>query len=717
MELEIAKNMLFLIPRLGIKWFLFRSGYELRRRMGLLKRRFPERPWSTLSLSSWVKEEVPTTPGEYLAYRRQEGLVEFFFQPKMQRVYAESILTLQGTAHHKLLIEVDKVTDGVLKFFEHREGKIGFPPQWHLNPFSGRKVDANCHWVDTSDFGDVGDIKVIWEPSRFAIAYKLVRAYWITGNEKYPDTFWQLVENWRLMNLPQRGPNWKCGQEAAFRLMAFCFALYGFARSPHSTAERVAMLIAMIATHAERIERNIGYALSQKNDHGISESLGLYTVGCLFPEFRRAEYWRLLGKRLIIREGMRQIYSDGAYVEHSTSYHRLMFHDFLWTIRLGQVNNDTFPESLLNRLRLSLNFLYQLVDAESGRVPNYGPNDGALILPLNICDYLDYRPTLQAMSVLLNSERLFAHGPWDEDLLWLFGPQAFQTPLKHKPLRSSAFKDGGYYTFRGKKSWGMIRCHTYRDRPSQADMLHLDLWYEGQNILRDTGTFQYNCPPPWNHYFKSTAAHNTVEVDDQDQMEKGPRFLWFRWTKSKVRHNEKLSQLDGNYWEGEHYGYQHGKNPIVHRRAVVRLGDRWVIIDDILGDGKHAVTLRWHLANVSWEISKPGTFVSKDLCIVISVQLLSNADAVIELLHGQETPQPEGWESLYYGERQPIPVIKCHVMSPVLPLRFVTILHFESTIKWQTIQGQIFEGDKGRLCHLNPPIINSERLVIFTTGE
>src|SRR5438309_320961 len=45
-----------------------------------------------------------------------------------------------------------------------------------------------------------------------------------------------------------------------------------------------------------------------------------------------------------------------------------------------------------------------------------------------------------------------------------------------------AFPMGGYYTLRGETTHALIRCGTYRHRPMQADMLHLDVWYHGHNI-------------------------------------------------------------------------------------------------------------------------------------------------------------------------------------------------------------------------------------------
>jgi len=95
----------------------------------------------------------------------------------------------------------------------------------------------------------------------------------------------------------------------------------------------------------------------------------------------------------------------------------------------------------------------------------------------------------------------------------------------------------------------MVRCHSYRNRPNQADMLHLDLWWRGVNVLRDSGSFTYYDPlTEWNRYFLSAAAHNTITVAGQDQMIKGPRFQWFSLVQSRFlgyRENEL-----GSLWRG-----------------------------------------------------------------------------------------------------------------------------------------------------------------------
>src|SRR6185295_11415525 len=107
------------------------------------------------------------------------------------------------------------------------------------------------------------------------------------------------VEDWRDNNPPQLGANWKCGQEISFRVMAWCFGLYGFLDAQSTTAQCVASLAQMIAISGARIEANLDYALSQHNNHGISEGLGLWTIGSLFPELRSAERWREKGRQVL----------------------------------------------------------------------------------------------------------------------------------------------------------------------------------------------------------------------------------------------------------------------------------------------------------------------------------------------------------------------------------------------------------------------------------
>ena len=123
-------------------------------------------------------------------------------------------------------------------------------------------------------------------------------------------------------------------------------------------------------------------------------------------------------------------------------------------------------------------------------------------------------------------------------------------------------------------------------------MLHVDVWWRGQNVLVDGGSFRYNGAPEWHNHFMRTRSHNTVEVDGRDQMLHLRKFKVVYWTRAS-----RLRFLDETRWslvEGEHYGYTRHPGRCVHRRSLVRLGDSlWVVVDRVSGGGPHGARLQW----------------------------------------------------------------------------------------------------------------------------
>jgi asparagine synthase (glutamine-hydrolysing) len=323
-------------------------------------------------------------------------------------------------------------------------------------------------------------------------------------------------------------------------------------------------------------------------------------------------------------------------------------------------------------------------DEFSGRVSNYGSNDGALIIPLNSCDYLDYRPVLQALNYLFNKTRLYESGLWDEDLVWLFGPQALAAPRERVERSSKAYEAGGYYTLRSNESWAMMRCHSYRDRPAHADMLHLDLWWKGLNILRDCGSYMYNCEQPWQDYFGSTSAHNTIVIAGTNQMQKLSRFMWLDWTKAKFTIHKSFNDSAIGVMQGEHYGFQKLYN-VIHRRAVLSsLDGFWLVVDDILGVGTHEVGVYWQFCDVDYQLQRDTVILHTDAGPVCLVFLDSCRSGKYECFRGDDSST--GWQSLYYGHREPAPVLICSAGAQ-LPARFVTFIGLGGIIKNATFDG------------------------------
>ena len=636
----------------GPRWLAFRLRYAATSRTGGLRRRTPPTRWEDQPFADCLLDKSLADPGAYLHYRRQQA-PRFFYASDDSPAY-QHLFARWDEGRGEAVELADDIASGTQMFFSRVPFEVGFPPAWDTNHLTGQRAPSDRHWSEIGDFA-CGDIKLIWEPSRFHSAYALVRAYWRTGDERHAETFWRLVEDWRLGNPPQRGANWKCGQEISLRVMAWCFGLYGFLASPATTAERVVMLASMLARFGERVESNLEYAVSQRNNHGISEGVGLWTLGTLFPEMRVARAWRERGREVLESQARDLIYPDGAFAQHSVNYHRLMLHDYLWALRLGELNGTPFSEELGESLSKATDFLYQIQDGESGRVPCYGHNDGALILPLNNCDYQDFRPVIQATHYLLKRERRFEPGAWDEDLLWLFGPEALTAPVSAPPRRDLKAPAGGYYTLRAENGFMFTRCATFRDRPAQADMLHVDLWWRGQNIAADAGTYSYNAPAPWNNSLAGTDCHNTVTVDGSDQMDRVGKFMWLPWLRGKVNYDLRSVKGMLSYWEGEHDGYRRLKAPVSHKRGVLRLGDdSWLVLDELISSQEHDYRLHWLFPDQPYEWQEwSGRLVLRTPAGAYYVQAgAQGLEPVYSLVRADER-SARGWRSPYYMSLEP----------------------------------------------------------------
>jgi hypothetical protein len=401
--------------------------------------------------------------------------------------------TLGEEGQSSLLAEADEIVAGKFRMFggEPVEIKLTFDGPLH-------------HWTEyetnpqllSALYSPLSDIKFIWEPARFGWAYLLGRAYYLTQNEIYAETFWKFFEQFTESNPPNLGPHWMNGQEVAIRLMALVWAGQVFETAAASSAERRARLAGAVAAHASRIPPTLVYARAQNNNHLITEAAGLYTAGLALPEHPDALNWRALGWRWLNWAFRNQISGYGEYIQHSTNYHRVMLDTALW---VNTIKADEWPRLTLQSLGRATHWLFSMLDPASGRTPNLGANDGALILPLAATTFNDFRPTVQAAARAFLRFQMPA-GAWDEMPLWL-GLDAHE-----KSYESNLYMADH---LRGRDSWAYLRATQFPSRFGHMDQLHLDLWWRGLNIAQDAGTYLYNADPPWDNPLVA-AAHNTV---------------------------------------------------------------------------------------------------------------------------------------------------------------------------------------------------------------
>ena len=221
-------------------------------------------------------------------------------------------------------------------------------------------------------------------------------------------------------------------------------------------------------------------------------------------------------------------------------------------------------------------------------------------------------------------------------------------------------------------------------------MLHLDLWWGGLNLFADGGTYGYNDPRHWGEHFKSTAAHNTVEVGGRSQMHPGSRFLWLDWTEGVLL---EANEEEGGRASGEHSGYCAGGRGIMHRRHVLVADDDWLIVDDLWTEGAspaQEAVLRWHLGSqIEWSATEDregGIVALQSPTTEAGIWLGGTTLPRWTLVEGS-VEDPKRARSPSYGQLQP-----CAVLIASTPEK----LGRGNSIRWLTAVGSsplVREGD------------------------
>ncbi len=576
------------------------------------------------------------------------------FDPQAVEIYVPfdpfdpTLLEILEKDRTRILQKADEILDG----WYHPFGGVKAPPTFDPG------IENPLHWSSVGDQLNGRDIKWLWEPARFTWAFDLAKAWLLTRDDRYPRFFWEKFSEFIILNPVNSAPNWTSAQEAAMRIVVWLMVYQVFRQSPATTAGYTTQLVTTLWQHGARIPATIGYARSQNNNHLLSEALGLVIAGSLFSEKSPlARNWLKTGVQEFNRAILNQIEPDGTYSQHSTNYHRLMLQ--LALIYCGYANKIgiEIPNEVTTRLAAATSWLAAQLDATSGRLPNLGHNDGSLLLPMGTAEFRDYRPTLQATAEAFMGQPCLPSGQWDELALWL------GLPVKNKETIIPTITSPAVHVIRSSNKRAILRGVTFHGRPAQADQLHLDLWWDGLNITQDAGTYSYNDAPPWQNPLSSTLVHNTLSVDDLDQMEKASKFLWLRQAQAQWYDAPSKDILMAS-----HNGYS--RVGVMHQRIVTFVDERHLEVIDqvhfIRKTDERLITLHWLLADGLWQLDDNRlslNYGSKQVKLDFKAMLKDDASTItpvdISIVRGGETLTGKrqnpimGWASDTYGEKHP----------------------------------------------------------------
>ena len=303
-----------------------------------------------------------------------------------------------------------------------------------------------------------------------------------------------------------------------------------------------------------------------KNNHLLDNGFALLRAGLFFGE----EKFFHAGQAILINELNHQILNDGAHIELSPMYHCSVLWRILESIdSMDMVRQEFSPlNSLLSDVASRMCGWLNTIVFDNGDLPaiNDSAQDGA--------------PPLHALSD-------YAHE---------LGIKCIHTPLSMSGLRK----------FRNRHFELLVDVHglTQAAAPghAHADALHFLLHVFGSPFIIDTGVSVYE-KGPVRAYERSTAAHNTVEINGKNQSELYGNFRVGRRARI-VNLNER-----GHVLEATHDGYKiHG---VLHTRKIEFLDREILITDTINRQGNNTSLAHLHVDKKSGLWLENGRLISK----------------------------------------------------------------------------------------------------------
>jgi Heparinase II/III-like protein/Heparinase II/III N-terminus len=484
---------------------------------------------------------------------------------------------------------------------------LGLPPDWR-----------------TGGLADDEEWQIEW--SKFYFGLDLAHAFSVTGDRAYVDAWERLVGSW----IDQQQAGCDSTDVTARRLQNWLYAWQGFDRVPEFTGLDEALQDRLLDSMREQLDY-VTADLTPERNHRTLELYGLLVVSLglpvLDPEGARARHaWEALQENLLT-----DVWSDGVHRERSTHYHLIALRSFV----AARVNVTRFgwsvPAAYDDRLRAACRFGMH-VHRPDGQIPAFSDSDSG--------SYLD----------LLG---LAADALDDPELRYVATEGSEGRPPAE---RNADFPVGGYYVQRS--GWGsadeafaserflMFGCGPLGDGGhGHYDSLAVEAYGHGHPLVVDPGRYTYaEGDPNWRHWFKGTAAHNTVTVDGLDQQPyrrgkpKGAKMS------SRLLHRWARDGVDVLYGEVTSPAYD-----ARHRRAVVFVsGAYWLVFDELRAGRPHDYALRWHLADDAVpEVDEIDGGHTRVTTPTVALEVAGGAPTVVE----------PGWVSVEYGVKTPAPVV------------------------------------------------------------
>lgn len=569
--------------------------------------------------------------------------------------------------------KLDALVDGKIDLFSYQSLDVGQPVDWHRDPLTGQVSPlVYGKTLNYRDSSQVGDIKVLWELGRHQHLVALATGWVVCGKPEYRDSVTEQIEQWVEANPFGLGVHWCSSLEVGLRLISWALVhnlliLGGDSRGLFSAVRDSERLGTAIYQQARFIRHHLSLH-SSANNHLIGELTGLWVATQSFDLGLPGKKWGDFAQRELENQARLQTHPDGVNKEQAIYYHLEVLDYLLFTWLVGERVQRPYSQEFRDLILRMSEFLRDVSLEERGP-PQIGDADDGFVTRFEPgWPEQPYAAVQDAVAAVFQGGKLPYSRKRSQKAFW-YALVLEKLPDLPSPADRSCqrtypvlYKQGGYAILgddrfhlvfdAGPLGYPSIAAHGH------ADALSFCLALDGEWWIVDPGTYAYHRETEWRDYFRSTAAHNTLVLNEQNQSAIGGPFLWLQKAHGKFEDFGKT--IDGNqYVTGAHDGYR--EMGATHRRSINydTAARTWEILDQI--DYQRAATI--NRASVFFHFAPGVTLdIENQICrasrtdLAAGLQMTLDPDCHWAIFTGSINPV-RGWYSPSLGQKVPAPVL------------------------------------------------------------
>lgn len=543
---------------------------------------FPKRAWWLASF--FVKRTY---------YFVERKLRRFLSQKRVEK----SIRTIENhdyagifLKHFKPLHQRSNITDETVYFKVKEKAETILSGNWRL---AGKDFTFQEPFNWSQEHDDEQDWHSIHRHRE--LVYLAIAIQFYPDNEKYWKYIRLVIHDWIDKNPPTLKPGWH-PYTLSERLVHWCWILQNIPTLYlQSDRDWLNLVFNSIHQQAVFLQKNMEWHLGIHN-HILNNSRALLTVAVSFSFLKDKDKWVSEAIRAIDKVLPHQLLADGAHSEQSSSYHLLITRT-VWEYKqlYGRAGID-FPYK--DALHKMIQYAISLARPD-GTVPLLG--------------HISPDWPMQELFGLIPDWTGSEKKNKASLLSYIYGYD--QTSLSiEKPnhlLSSTLFSDAGTGILR-RKDWHVVlscdpRCRimTHGDQ----NMFGIDIWCNGQSIVRDAGLHTYNLNSERDK-MESWLGQSAFIIDNAQ-----PYVIdWRRrqLPKAYFYAESSLRKIDNYSIEAEHTCYHRLPNPVnVFRKVSVPEDHQCIIEDSVEGDQGFYYSALFNLGDLRIEQTTRNTIKCK----------------------------------------------------------------------------------------------------------